>query len=103
MHQGIFLVSTVLTSSSRRFETRLKRNYLKIAFKGEECWTQSIATGSRTFVQTIKSQMAGFAFGRKLRKSAEGFELREPSPGYNAFLEFEKSDIEAKNLWYWDG
>jgi putative transposase len=84
------------------------RNWVEAALsensmQREECWTQSIATGSRTFVQTIKSQMAGFAFGRKLRKSAEGFELREPSPGYNAFLEFEKSDIEAKNLWYWDG
>ena len=75
------------------FENRTQR---------EECWTQSIATGSRSYVQTIKNQMGGFAIGRKLRKSAGGFELREPQPDYNVVFKGEKSNIEAENLWFWN-
>ena len=46
--------------------------------------------------------MGGFAIGRKIRKNAIGFELRESQPGYNAFLGVKKNDIEAENLWFWN-
>jgi hypothetical protein len=63
---------------------------------------KSIATGSRSYVKAVKNQMGGFAIGRQIRKNAEGFELREPQPVYNALLEVEKNDIEGKNLYFWD-
>jgi len=51
----------------------------------EDSWTQSIATGSWSFVEDIKRQMRSFAIGRRVRQKAEGrrqkaegFELREP-------------------------
>jgi REP-associated tyrosine transposase len=68
----------------------------------EGCRTQSIATGSRSYVEAVKNQMGGFAIGRQIRKNAEGFELREPQPAYNGFLEVEKNDIEGKNLYFWN-
>lgn len=83
------------------------RNWIEAALSDnrkqrEECWTQSIAAGSRSYVEAVKNQMGGFAIGRKIRKNATGFELREPQPVYNAFLEVKKNDIEAKNFWFWN-
>jgi hypothetical protein len=68
----------------------------------EDCWTQSIATGSRSFVEAVKRQMRSFATGRRVRKKAEGFELRESQSPYKAFFDSEKNDIEGKNLWFWN-
>jgi putative transposase len=66
----------------------------------EDSWTQSIATGSRSFVETVKRQMRSFAVGRRVRKKAEGFELREPQVPYKTFFATQKIDIEGKNLWF---
>lgn len=70
--------------------------------KREDCWTQSIATGNRSFVEAVKRQMRSFAIGRRVRKKAEGFELRESQSPYKAFFDTEKNDIEGKNLWFWN-
>jgi hypothetical protein len=70
--------------------------------QSKACWTQSIAAGSRSYVEAVKNQMGGFAIGRILQKNAVSFELREPQPVYNAFLEVKKNDIEAENLWFWN-
>jgi len=44
--------------------------------------------------------MCNFASGRRVRKKAEGFELRESQSPYKAFFDTEKIDIEGKNLWF---
>jgi len=64
--------------------------------KRENCWTQSIATGSRSFVEAVKRQMRGFAIGRRVQKKAEGFELRESQSPYKAFFDTEKVNIRGK-------
>ena len=68
----------------------------------ENFWTQSIATGNRSFVEAVKRQMRSFAIGRRVRKKAEGFELRESQLPYKAFFDTGKFDIEGKNLWFWN-
>ena len=70
--------------------------------KREDSWTQSVATGSRSFVEAVKMQMRSLAIGRRVRKKAESFELRETQSSYNAFLDTEKSDMDGENLWYWN-
>jgi len=65
-----------------------------------DCWTQSIATGSQSFVETVKGQMRSIAIGRHVRKKAEGFELRESQSPYKGFFDTQKSDIQGKNLWF---
>jgi putative transposase len=70
--------------------------------KREERWTQSIATGSRSFVEAVKMQMGSFATGRRVQKKVEGFELQEPQSPYNALFDTEKNDIEDENLWFWN-
>ncbi len=64
-------------------------------------WTQSIATGSRSFIETVKMQMRSFAIGRRVRKNVEGFDLRERQSPYIAFFDTEKSDMEGENLLFW--
>jgi hypothetical protein len=75
---------------------------LPIGVTREDCWTQSIATGSRSFVEAVKRQMRSFAIGRCVRKKAEGFEFRESQLPYKAFFDTGKNDIEGKNLWFWN-
>lgn len=68
----------------------------------EACWTQSIAAGSRSYVEAVRNQMGGFAIGRQIRNSIEGFELREPIMVYNSFFGVENKDIEGENRWFWN-
>ncbi|MEA1945947.1 MAG: hypothetical protein U9N83_01445 [Thermodesulfobacteriota bacterium] len=73
--------------------------------KREDSWTQSIATGSWSFVAAVKKQMRSFAIGRRVQKKAEGsegFELRESQTPYNGFSDTEKINMEGKNLWLWN-
>ena len=67
----------------------------------EDCWPQSVAVGSRSFVEAFKAQMGSSAIGRNVREKAEGFELREPQSPYRALSGTEKNDIGGKNLLFW--
>jgi hypothetical protein len=75
---------------------------LPIGVTRGDCWTQSIATGNRSFVEAVKRQMRSLAIGRRVRKKAEGFELRESQSPYMAFFDTGKNDIEGKNLCFWN-
>ena len=70
--------------------------------KRDDCWTKSIATGSQSFVESVKRQMRSLAIGRCVRKKAENFELRESQSPYKSFFDTGKIDIEGKNLWFWN-
>ena len=69
--------------------------------KREDHWTQSIATGSQAFLETVKNQMRSLAIGRHVRMRADGFALRETQSSYNAFSHAKKSDIAGENLFNW--
>jgi putative transposase len=71
-------------------------------WKREDRWTQSIATGSRSFVEAVKEQMRSLAIGRQVRKKAQGFELRESQSAYKDYFDTEKINIAGKNLWFWN-
>lgn len=63
----------------------------------DESWTQSIAIGSRSYIESVKSQFGANAISRKIRELSEGFELREPEPVYNAIFEAKNDDIHTEN------
>ncbi len=69
----------------------------------EDCWTESIAAGRRSFVEAVKRQMRSLAAGRHVREKAEGCELRETQAPYMPLFGTEKDDIEPTNLWFWNG
>ena len=70
--------------------------------KREDRWTQSVATGSRSFVEAVKKQMRSLAIGRHVQKKVQGFELRESQSAYKDFFDTEKIDIAGKILWFWN-
>ena len=49
-------------------------------------WKKSIAEGSRQFVNRVQSKLAGRAIGRKVQEDKTGWQLREPTRGYNGLL-----------------
>lgn len=72
----------------------------------DEKWTQSIAVGSKDFVEEVKSMLGGLARGRNIKKTESAYQLREPSSSYNAsyndFFKVENNDIDGENSYYWN-
>ena len=50
----------------------------------EACWSESIAVGSRDYIARVGEALGSMASGRKVRKVAEGWELRETLMSYKA-------------------
>lgn len=67
----------------------------------DDKWTKSIAVGSNSFVDKIKSLMGAMAMGRKIIETGDSYQLREPAASYIAFLATKKSDIGPENAYFW--
>ncbi len=53
-------------------------------------------------MEAIKSMLGGLARGRKVKKSGEGYHLREPFVPYGDHFEVEKGDIGPENTYSWN-
>lgn len=77
--------------------------YLGEGAKGrEDPWTSSIAVGSRSFVEALKSFLGLRAKGREAIGAGEGYQLREGAAHYNTLFTAEKGDIAAENTCFWE-
>jgi putative transposase len=56
-------------------------------------WSESVAVGSQSFVETIHSKLGFRGKGRKIIEHDIGFQLREEHGIYSAEYEGEKEDI----------
>jgi putative transposase len=65
-------------------------------------WTESIAVGSRNFVETIKEDVGVLAKGRKIMENDGITQLREEEGIYIVNSGGKKNDIGAKNIYLWD-
>lgn len=65
-------------------------------------WTKSIAVGTKSFVEKVKSLMGVLAIGRKSIELGESYQLREPSIPYGAHFEPKKCDIAPENTYLWN-
>jgi putative transposase len=70
--------------------------------KRESHWTQSIATGSKSFVQEIHSKLGIRARGKQIVETSDGYQVCEEISSYNAFFDTEKGNIEGENCLFWD-
>ena len=68
----------------------------------ESMWTESVAVGSRHFVEMTMQELRGLAKGRKLTKSGDVFELRESQAPYLAYFDTKNSDIGLENSYSWN-
>ncbi len=67
----------------------------------DEKWTRSIAVGSRSFVDRVKSILGVLASGKKSIESGDARQLREPSISYGDHFGVKKGDIGPENRYYW--
>jgi len=77
--------------------------YLGDGAKGrQDQWTDSIAVGSISFVEAVKSLLGFRAKGREAMEAGEGYQLREEAAHYKALFSAEKCDIDPENTYLWD-
>jgi putative transposase len=67
----------------------------------QEEWTQSIAVGSRPFVERVKELLGFRAKGREVADGAEGYQLRQPLPRYSGLFDSKNDDIGPENTFSW--
>ena len=65
-------------------------------------WTDSIAVGSKSFIEKVKSLLGFKAKGRDVIEGGEGYNLREEAAPYRALFRIEKEDIGPQNAYFWD-
>lgn len=65
-------------------------------------WTESIAVGSKSFIETIQGELGARAKGRKVLESESGFQLRENMVTYIDDFDCKNGNIDTKNTYYWD-
>jgi putative transposase len=68
----------------------------------EDEWTESIAAGSKSFIERVKEILGGRAIGRDVQEREGGFELRESAASYKPLFRPKKVDIGPKNAYFWD-
>jgi len=67
----------------------------------QEEWTQSIAVGSRPFVERVKELLGFRAKGREVAGGAHGYQLRESLARYNGLFNSKNDDIVPMNTFFW--
>ena len=68
----------------------------------EDEWTASIAIGSESFVEKVKSKLGFKAKGRDVIEGDGGYQLREEAAPYMTLFKPEKDDIDPENAYFWD-
>ena len=65
-------------------------------------WTESIAVGSKPFVERTQEKLGGRAQGRKVVGSNDRYELREEHDSYHKVFGPQKGTLRPKNAHLWD-
>ena len=77
--------------------------YLGNGAKGhQDEWTDSIAVGSKSFIEKAKSLLSFKAKERDVIEGGERYHLREEAAPYTALFGAEKDDIEPENSYFCD-
>ena len=67
----------------------------------EAKWTQSIAIGSKSFVEDIKDKLGFRAIGRKVVGTGDGYELKENVASYSNDFGAKMSTLRPENSFKW--
>jgi putative transposase len=65
-------------------------------------WTDSIADGSKAFIEKVKLLLGFKAKGRDIVKGEERYHLREEAAPYKALFDAERGDMGPENTYSWD-
>jgi putative transposase len=70
--------------------------------KRESRWTESIAVGSKAFVEKTKAKLGIKAIGREVMGADGVYELRERDVPYNPDFAGENSGLRPENSYFWN-
>ncbi|MEA3411768.1 MAG: transposase, partial [Pseudomonadota bacterium] len=68
----------------------------------QPAWTESIAVGSKDFVDGIREKLQPRITDRQVRGAGDHYELREQSTAYNNHFEPKNRHLSAENAYYLD-
>jgi putative transposase len=68
----------------------------------ESKWTESIAVGSKAFVEQTKERLGVRVRGRRVTAKDGVYELRESESRYSTDSTGTNSDLSADNTYYWN-
>ena len=83
-------------------KNRVEQSLLSRDKSREIKWTESVAVGSKLFIEATIKKLGIRAKGRKVVESNKSYELREPAVPYGANLTPESSLLRLENTYFWD-
>jgi putative transposase len=81
---------------------RVEEDLAKSKQSRDSKWTESVAVGSKVFIEATLKRLGIKAKGRKIIGSKKCYELREPSIPYAANLSPENGLLRLQNTYYWE-
>ena len=95
---GVASPDEVPTLRKRSINTILKRENLP----RESKWTESIAVGSESFVETIKNKLGNRATSRIVHQDNENYQLHESVEPYSTIFSTKKDALSPNNGLFWN-
>ena len=74
---------------------------LKVPQVREPYWTQSVATGSKSYVEAVQKELSAMVIGRRILKTGKEYALGEQQATYNTLFDAKNRNIEQENLFNW--
>jgi len=68
----------------------------------EPTWSESLAVGSKRFVEEIKEKLGIKAMGRKVIKNDENYTLKEPQIPYDTHFTPKMAALSLNNTYLWN-
>jgi putative transposase len=86
----------------RSYREWVEESFARQGGKRESRWTESIAIGSKAFVEKTKAELGIKPIGREVMGVDGGYELRERDVSYNAIFAGENSGLRPENAYLWN-
>lgn len=96
-----FLQMRDLESLQESCRNRIEEALVSREHVRERKWSESIAVGNRSFIETTMKRLGVKALGRKVYGNNEGFEIREQAAPYRANFAPENGSLSPKNTYFW--
>ena len=86
----------------RSYREWVEESLVRQGGKRESRWTESVAVGSKAFVEKTKAELGIKAIGREVMGADGVYELREHDVSYNPNFVGENSGLKAENTYVWN-
>jgi len=99
---GELLYIKNMEALKRSYRDWVEESLAKQGGRRESRWTESIAVGSKAFVEKRKAELGIKAIGREVMGADGVYELREREGSYNPNFVGENSSLRPENSYFWN-